>query len=129
MCTCIHAGHQITSKMPGGWDTWEFKTFYENQTNLADYLADIPGITVSLSNELYTRQIIGKVVRDEANIRGPGVTEILRVQPILTAVLKEIKINPKRYEEFRAAMLSPIVGVDSDVVDIVLPEKGMMFLQ
>ena len=127
--TCIHAGHQITSKMPGGKDTWEYETFFENQDELADQLADTPGITVSLSNELYARQMIEMVVRDEANTHGPGITEIMRVKPILAAVLKKIEINPKRYDEFRATMLSPNVGVDSDVVDRFVPEKGVVILQ
>ena len=70
--------------------------------------------------------MIGKAVRDAADIRGPHVTEIMRVQPILTAMLAKIDLNPKTYHELRAAMLVASVGVDSDVVNTFLPEKGMM---
>ena len=111
--------------MPGGMDTWEYKTLFANQPELASQLADTPGIAVRLSNELYTRNI----TKDAANIRGPGVTEIMRVQTLLTEVVAKIGLNPKKYHEFRATMLSPNVGVDSDVVDRFVPENGMMILQ
>ena len=112
--------------MPGGMDTWEYKTLLANQAELASQLAHTPGIAVRLSNELYTRKIIRKAVRITANIPGPEITQ---VQPILTEMVAKIGLNPKRYHEFRAAMLSPDVGVDSDVVDTLLPEKGMIILQ
>ena len=85
----------------------------------------MPGIALRLSDELYASKIIGKAVRDAANIHGPDVTEIMRVQPILTAMLAKIELNPKRYHELRDAMLVPNVGVDSEVVDRFVPEKGM----
>ena len=47
------------------------------------------------------------------------------MQPILTAMLAKIELNPKRYHELRAAMLVTSVGVDSEVVDRFVPEKGM----
>ena len=115
--------------MPGGKDTWEYKTFYENQTSLADHLADTPGVAFRLSNELYTRKIIEKAVRNEAHISPSLVTEIVRVQKILTVMMELIEINPMRYHEFRAAMLMVHVGVDSDVVDKFVPEKGMVIRQ
>ena len=115
--------------MPDGKATWEYETLFANQAVPADQLADTPGIAVRLSNELFARKIICKAVRDEANIRGPQVTEIMRVQPILTALLAKIDLNPKRYHELRTAMLVSNVGVDSDVVDRFVPEKGMMILQ
>ena len=107
--------------MPGGKETWEYKKLFANQAELADHLADTPGIAVRLSNELLAKNVIGKAVRDSADIRGPHVTEIMRVQPILTAMLAKIDLNSKRYHEFRAALLAPNVGVDSDVVEAFVP--------
>ena len=111
--------------IPCGKDTWEYQTLFANQAKLADQLADTPGVAVRLSSELYARKIIGKPVWKAANIRGPGVTEIVRVQPILTAMLAKIDLNPKKYYAFRAAMLVPNVDVDRDVVNKFVPEKGM----
>ena len=110
-----------------GKETWEYKTLFANQAKLADQLADTPGIAVRLSSELFAHRIIEKVVRDAANIG--GVTEIVRVQPILTAMLAKVDLNPKRYYDLRAAMLAPNVGVDPDVVKRFVPERGMMILQ
>ena len=114
---------------PGGKDTWEYKTLFVNQALLADQLGDTPGIAFRLSYELFTHNIIPKTVKEEANISGAHVTEIMRVQPILTAMLAKIDINPKRYNEFRAAMLAPNVGVDPELVNKFVPEKGKMILQ
>ena len=110
--------------MPGK-DTWQYKTLFRNQAELADQLADTPGIAIRLSNHLLSQNVIGKAVRDAADIRGPHVTEIMRVQPILTAMLAKIDLNPRKYDEFRAAMLSPNVGVDPDVVNAFVPETGL----
>ena len=49
--------------------------------------------------------------------------------PLLTAMLPKIRLNPENYHEFRAAMLMCSVGVNRDVVDRFMPEKGMMILQ
>ena len=114
---------------PGGKDTLEYKTLFANQARLADQLADTPGVAVRLSLELFARRIITKAVQDTVAIRGAQVTEIMRVQPLLTAILAKIDLNPKRYHEFRDTMLAPNVGVDSDVVDILVPETGMMIMQ
>ena len=115
--------------MPGGKDTWEYETLFANQTELASELADTPGIAVRLANGSLARNIIGMAVRDAADIRGPDVTEIMRVQPILTAMLAKIDLNPRVYHQFRAAILSPNVVVDPDEMDRLVPEKGMMILQ
>ena len=112
--------------MPGGKNTWEYKTLFANQAELASHLVCSRGITARLSNELYTRRIIGKAARNYAD---KSSSMIVQVQTILTIMLDKIVLNPRRYDEFRAAMLSPEVGVDPDVVDAFVPEKGMMILQ
>ena len=115
--------------MPSGKDTWEYETLFASQSELASELASTPGVAVRLSNELLQRNVIEMAVRDAADIHAPGVTEIMRVQPILTAMLAKTDRNPKRYHEFRYAMSSPNVGVDPDVVDAYVPEEGTMILQ
>ena len=110
----------------GGKDTLEYRTLFENQAKLADRLADSPGTVVRLSMELFARRIIPKPVRDSVDIRGPQVTEIMRVQPLLNAMLSKIDLNPKRYYEFRSIMLEDSVGVDADVVDTFVPDTGMI---
>ena len=104
-----------------GRNTTEYQTLFQNQSGLADQLGDTPGIATRLSNELLARNVIGKAVRDAADIRGPHVTEIMRVMPILTAMLAKIDLNAQKYYDLRDAMLSPNVGVDPDVVNTFLP--------
>ena len=111
--------------MPDGKNTWEYETLFANQAILADHLADAPGIIVRLAAELYARKIIGKTVKKKADVQGPYVTELMRVQPIITAMLSKIELNPKRYYELRDTMLVHNVDVDSEVVDKFLPKKGM----
>ena len=113
--------------MPGK-DTFEYKTLSKNQAALADQLGDSPGVALRLANALLAIDVIGKANRDSVDIRGPHVTEIMRAQPLFTAMLAKIDLNPQRYYQLRDTMLLPEVGVDSDVVDAYMP-KGKMILQ
>ena len=58
-----------------GTNTPEYKTFFHNQGKIADTIGDINGLIDRIVAELYARRIVGKAVRDAADIRGPHVTE------------------------------------------------------
>ena len=105
-----------------GKDTPEYKKLFAVQAELADALGDHDGVALRLANKLLEMGVIGKAIRDAADIRGPHVTEIMRVNPIIKAMLSNIDLNPTmRYQEFRNALLAPAVGVPPDVVNKYLP--------
>ena len=109
--------------MPGGKDTWEYETLFANHVELARQLSNTPEDVVRLLNCLYARRIIGMA---EANFRDRHVDENTHVLLLLTSMLAKIDLNPRRYHEFRDAMLSTTVGVD---LEAFVPRKGMMILQ
>ena len=112
-----------------GKDTPEYKKLFEVQAELADVLGDLDGVALRLANKLLEMSVIGKSVRDAADIRGPHVTEIMRVNPIIKAMLSSIDLNPTmRYQEFRNALLAPAVGVHPDVVNKYLPAGTLILL-
>ncbi len=109
-----------------GRDTWEYKTLFKNQAELAAMMAKINGVALKIADELVARDVIGSALRETVDIRGPHVTETMRAQPLITAMLSKIEINRKRYHDFRAAMLKPTVGMEKDIVNLYVPkeEKG-----
>ena len=110
-------------------DSWEYRKLYANQASLADALGDLNGVALRLATELVAKKVVGKAVKDEADIRGPHVTEIMRVNPIIRAVLAQIKLDETVYEEFRAALSSPVVDVPERLVKKWVPAKtGMLIL-
>ena len=102
-------------------DSWEYRKLYANQAGLADALGDNNGVALRLATELVAKKVVGKAVKDEADIRGPHVTEIMRVNPIIRAVLVQIKLDVTVYEDFRAALLSPVVDVKERLVNKWVP--------
>ena len=111
--------------MASGKDTWEYKIFYANQAALTDKLSDVPGgLSVRLAAELFTNKVIGKATRDAADIHAPKVTEYMRLQPLVTAMLAKIEIKSSRYHDFRAALLADNVGAELDMVEHFLPKTG-----
>ena len=115
----------IDSKMSGK-DTWEYKIFHDNHIDLLYALSDHSGIATRLSRKLYKEKIISRAVRDATEIRGPHVTETMRVKAIIFAILAKIELNSKRYQEFRHILLTSNVGVDQAIVESLLP--GMLIL-
>ena len=109
--------------MPGnGKNTDQYKTLSNNQADLADQLGDLDGVALRLANKLLEMGVIGKAVRDAADVRGPHVTEIMRVNPIIKAILGSIDLNSDRYQQFREALLAPAVGVHPDIVNRYVPK-------
>ena len=95
-----------------GTNTPEYKTFFCNQAKIADTIGDINGLIDRIVAELYAKKIVGKAVRDAANIHGPQVPEIKRVEPVLKAILKKIELNKDVYYKVRGVMLSSEPGLE-----------------
>ena len=113
--------------MPSGKHSPEFETLSLHQADLADRLGDCDGIALRLANKLFAMRVIGKPVRDAADVRGPHVTEIMRVNPIIKAILASIDLNPARYQQFREALLHHAVDVNPDIVNAYVPAlTGML---
>ena len=122
----LYTGH-LYSTMPSGKHSPEYETLFLHQADLADHLGDNDGIALRLANKLLEMHVIGKAVRDAADVRGPHVTEIMRVNPIIRAILASIVVNPARYQQFREALLHRAVGVDPDIVNAYVPAlTGML---
>ena len=107
--------------MTDGKDTRQYKTLFANQADLADKLGDLHGVALRLANKLFAMEVIGKSVRDAADIHGPHVTEFMRVNPIMKAMLGSIELNSDRYQQFRDVLLAPAVGVHLDIVNRYVP--------
>ena len=135
-CMCmpiiLHTSTQDTffvMATTNGKDTWEYKTFFANQATLISKLSNEGGLSGSLAKELLTQKIIGTAANAAANIYGPKVTEYMRLEPIVTAMLSKVELKSSRYHDFRHALLSPNVGADPDIVDKFLPETGNPMVQ
>ena len=94
-----------------GKNSAEYKAFFCNQAQIADTISDINGLNDIIVAKLRAMKIIGKTVRDSADIRGPQVTERQRVQPVLDAVLIKIELNKDVYYKFRDVLLSSEPGL------------------
>ena len=92
--------------MTEGKNTAEYQTFFRNQAEIADTIGDINGLIDRIVANLYAKRIVGKAVRDAADIRGPHVTEILRVRPVLNAILARIELDAEMYYKMRDVLLS-----------------------
>ena len=122
----LHTQGATNSKMPGGKETPQYKTLFKDKDKLADLLGDLDGVALRLADKLFEMKVIEKSVRDAADARGPDVTETMRVDPVIKAVLAQVDLNSEMYEEFRVALLSGAVGVLPDIVNKCVP-KGMLF--
>ena len=105
-----------------GMNTPEYKIFFHNQAKIADTISDIKGLNDRIVEELYAREIVGRAVRDTAKIYGPGVTEILRVQPVLNAIVARIKGDKNMYYKVRDVLLSDTIRADAPELAQYLPE-------
>ena len=94
-----------------GKNSAEYKTFFRNQAKIADTISAINGLNDRIVAELHAMKIIGRTVRDSADIRGPQVTERQRVQPVLDAVLTKIELDKDVYYKFRDVLLSSEPGL------------------
>ena len=105
-----------------GTNTSEYKTFFRNQAKIADTISDINGLIDRIVANLYAKKIVGKAVRDAADIRGPHVTEILRVRPVLKAILARIDLDKDMYYKMRDVLLSDDITADAPGLKRYLPE-------
>ena len=105
-----------------GMNTPEYKIFFLNQAKIADTISDITGLNDRIVEELYAKEIVGRVVRDAAKIYGPGVTETQRVQPVLDAIVARIKEDKNMYYKVRDVLLSDTIRVDASQLAQYLPE-------
>ena len=103
-------------------NTAEYIIFFCNQAKIADAISDINGLNDRIVAELYAMKIVGKAVRDAADIRGPQVTEIQRVRPVLNAILARIKVDKNMYYKVRDVLLSDNISVDAPELALYLPE-------
>ena len=115
--------------MNEGKDTAEYQTFFRNQAEIADTIGDINGLIDRIVANLYAKRIVGKAVRDAADIRGPHVTEILRVRPVLNAILARIELDAEMYYEMRKVLLSDDITADAPGLKKYLPEGIGFILQ
>ena len=74
------------------------------------------------SADLFARKIVGKSIRDAADIRGPHVTEILRVRPVLKAILARIELDREMYYKMRDVLLSDSIIADAPGLMRYLPQ-------
>ena len=70
---------------------------------------------------MYASKIVGKAVRDAAGIRGPQVTEILRVRPVIEAILARIELDKNMYYKIRDVLLSDNITADAPGLAQYLP--------
>ena len=105
-----------------GTNTPEYKTFFRNQAKIADTISDINGLIDRIVAELYARRIVGKAVRDAADIRGPQVPEIQRVRPVVNAIIARIKGDKNMYYRVRDVLLSDDIIVDAPELAQYLPQ-------
>ena len=105
-----------------GTDTAEYQTFFRNQAEIADIIGDINGLIDRIVANLYAKKIVGKAIRDAADIRGPHVTEILRVRPVLKAILARIDLDKDMYYKMRDVLLSDDITADAPGLKRYLPE-------
>ena len=71
---------------------------------------------------MYAREIVGRMVKEAAEVRGPNVTEIQRVRPVLNAILARIKADKNMYYKVRDVLLSDTIRVDASQLLQYLPE-------
>ena len=109
-----------------GTDTAEYQTFFRNQAEIADIIGDINGLIDRIVANLFAKRIVGKAVRDAADIRGPHVTEILRVRPVLKAILARIDLDKDMYYKMRDVLLSDDITADAPGLKRYLPEGIMV---
>ena len=105
-----------------GTNTPEYKTFFRNQAKIADTIGDINGLNDRIVAELYAKRIVGKAVRDAADIRGPQVPEIQRVRPVINAIIARIKGDKNMYYRVRGVLLSDDFSVDAPELAQYLPQ-------
>ena len=105
-----------------GTNTPEYKTFFRNQAKIADTIGDINGLNDRIVAELYAKRIVGKAVRDAADIRGPQVPEIQRVRPVINAIIARIKGDKNMYYRVRGVLLSDDISVDAPELAQYLPQ-------
>ena len=113
--------------MSEGKNTAEYQTFFRNQAEIADTIGDINGLIDRIVANLYAKKIVGKAIRDSADIRGPHVTEILRVRPVLNAILARIELDSEMYYKMRDVLLSDDITADAPGLKRYLP-KGTGFI-
>ena len=105
-----------------GTNTPEYKIFFCNQAKIAETISDINGLNDRIVAELYAKEIVGRTVRDAAEIYGPQVTERRRVQPVLDAIIARIKGDKDMYYRVRDVLLSDTIRVDAPELAQYLPE-------
>ena len=109
-----------------GTNTPEYKTFFRNQAKIADAISDINGLNDRIVAELFAMRIVGKAVRDAADIRGPQVTEIQRVRPVFNAIVTRIKVDKNMYYKVRDVLLSDTISADAPELALYLPEGNTL---
>ena len=109
-----------------GTNTPEYKTFFRNQAKIADAISAINGLNDRIVAELYAMRIVGKAVRDAADIRGPQVTEIQRVRPVVNAIVTRIKEDKNMYYKVRDVLLSDNITADAPGLKRYLPEGNTL---
>ena len=105
-----------------GTDTPEYEIFFRNQAQIADIIGDINGLIGRIVANLYAKKIVGKAVREAADIHGPHVTEIQRVRPVVNAIIARIKGDKNMYYRVRGVLLSDDISVDAPELAQYLPQ-------
>ena len=79
-------------------------------------------LAARVASKLSAAGIIGESVTEHVHNYGPGITERSRLQHIITALKDMIKLDARRYHDFRDILVS--LGIDADKALHYLPEKG-----
>ena len=114
--------HCKPEKLTSGTNTPEYQIFLHNQSKIADTISDITGLNDRIVTELYAKEIVGRKVKQAAEVHGPNVTETHRVRPVVDAILERIKGDKNMYYKVRDVLLSDTIKVDASQLLQYLPE-------
>ena len=101
--------------------TWQYRVFAENSAEIIDKLANV-NLAGRIADKLSAARIVGQSVCRGATTYGPGVTEVERIRPIVTALKDKIQQNAQAYHQFRGVLVS--LGPDAETSLYYMPEKG-----
>ena len=108
-----------------GSSTWQYKILNQHSHKIIEKLADFK-LARTLADKLAARGIIGKSIRDEADVSGPGVTESMRVRPIITAMQSKVETDAQVYYKFLEILQSDNIAADAEAALHYLPDSGII---
>ena len=103
-------------------NTPEYQTLFKNFEAVIDALVE-KNLAEKLAGAMKDRNIIGRATFDSARIYGPHVTELMRVQPLITTLLMKIEFNTALYGQFLDILESDDFAADTVLALSLLPRN------